>query len=537
MTGKDATGNLSEEKGLTRTIQDAGWHRIPLVAAVAAVAVVALIELWFSRNTDHGTRRWEAGGTATETASFRHLAKPTGPGPFSPLLIYLGLAQGPGPIISEWTDWSRPHLSVYSAPAPVVSPSLPTLRDLGDNGQAHAIDFLAKYPTNEKQIWSELHEALRDKKDSEPGEKDAFRFDRILVATVIKGTDWSPGDRMTWTRVFVEPINFSFSGYTVAATENKEVKVTSVEATNTSKISAEIGLAIPELDGSKVSLSPSNEHTIKRTSDVAEQYENLGIDIMPHFLRVIRESEVGGDAIGNTLVSLSVVTDPTIIRRRFPLEDVEKRTRLSKDVVLQVTAIHLEDENGELDKDHASITALPQAPVPHCALRARIWMLYEKRQIDKGGAYYEEARQTVSFLRDADEQRDVDFIDADDVSPAGWSIQVIGNDSTNTTEKTAKTNSTQNKVEENPTIEVLGAHIKNSSSIGRSRELVFTDYGQATKVAHWVRTHQEHEISNLVFDYDGIYSLVPVKNTYDVCRPEYNPNSRRIFKLKSNDQN
>jgi hypothetical protein len=95
MTGKDATGNLSEEKGLTRTIQDAGWHRIPLVAAVAAVAVVALIELWFSRNTDHGTRRWEAGGTATETASFRHLAKPTGPGPFSPLLIYLGLAQGP----------------------------------------------------------------------------------------------------------------------------------------------------------------------------------------------------------------------------------------------------------------------------------------------------------------------------------------------------------------------------------------------------------------------------------------------------------
>jgi hypothetical protein len=68
--------------------------------------------------------------------------------------------------------------------------------------------------------------------------------------------------------------------------------------------------------GPKASLGPSNERTIKTTSNITAQYEKLGIDILPHFLRIIRESETGGDAVGNTTVSLSVVTDPLMIRKR-----------------------------------------------------------------------------------------------------------------------------------------------------------------------------------------------------------------------------
>jgi hypothetical protein len=50
------------------------------------------------------------------------------------------------------------------------------------------------------------------------GERDPFRFDRVLVANVAEGVCREPGDRMVWTRVLVEPINFEFAGYSVAET-------------------------------------------------------------------------------------------------------------------------------------------------------------------------------------------------------------------------------------------------------------------------------------------------------------------------------
>jgi hypothetical protein len=508
-------GYLDGAKGWARIIRDAALHPIPLGGVVVVVGAIGLVSWHPWGSTAEGARRWEAGGAATETESFSRLVKPFPPGLFSTLLAEFGVDRPKpedGPILAHQMDWSHPHLAAYSIAAPTPPHPHPTIRDLGDNGQAHAIDFLAKYPASEKQSWKQLENALTDERDIGSGEKDPFRFDRILVATVAKGTDWDPGDRMMWTRVFVEPINFSFAGYTVAATENETVKLTSLEATNTKKISAEIGLAIPSLDGAKATLTPSSEQTEKTTSDINAQYEKLGIDIMPTFLRIIRESETGGNAVGNTLVSLSVVTDPITIQRRYPKD--KDKPPLGDDVVLQVTGIHLEDETHELDGEHASITVLPQAPVPHCALRARIWMLYEQRHIDKGREHYEESRQTVSFMRDADEQRDVDFVSPDDVSPAVWSIQVV------------------EKSDSKPTsiIKVLGAHLENGDASSLPRELVFTDYGQASKLAHWIRTTHQGRIKQLIFDYRDGDSLVPVKNVNDVCVPGYKPESRVIYK-------
>ena len=57
------------------------------------------------------------------------------------------------------------------------------------------------------------------------------------MATVAKGLEWNPGDRMIWTRIFVQPINFAFAGYTVAATDNETVKIASLEATSSRKFS------------------------------------------------------------------------------------------------------------------------------------------------------------------------------------------------------------------------------------------------------------------------------------------------------------
>jgi hypothetical protein len=167
---------------------------------------------------------------------------------------------------------------------------------------------------------------------------------------------------------------------------------------------------------------------------------------------------MGGDAVGNTLVSLSVVTDPVTIQRRYPHPEEKDNLPLGDDIVLQVTGSHLENETDELDEDHASITVLPQAPVPHCALRARIWILYEQRHIDKGDEYYEESQQTVSLMRDADEPRDVDFMSPDDVSPAAWSIQVV-----------EKHTSQQNRNDEDNPITEVWAPISKTIPLGARR--------------------------------------------------------------------
>jgi hypothetical protein len=469
----------------------------------------------------------------------------------------------PGAIITPTTDpidWSKPHVAVYSVPALTVPRWRPTVRDLTDSGQAHAIDLLVKDPSKGSTVWSALQASMMDPKEFS-GDKDPLQLERVFVATVTKGTDWLPGDRMQWTRVLVQPINFSFAGYTIASTDSDTVKVHSVDDTNSRKVSADIGLTIPGVEGPKVSLTPSSEHTVKTTSEVNVQYERLGVDIMPSFLRIIRESEAGNDVVGNTLVNLSVITDPSLIKVTNPqkrasdepqaqeldgpqppllneppkrrldepqapvLDEAQKRAihdaqalvgsllfaandalcralqRCEDDdtVVLLVTSGVLEDGAVGLNEKAASLTVSPQRPIPHCPLMANVWMLYEERRIDKGWEFYEESKQEVSFVRKADPPRTVEVVSADDVSPAVWSIQIM-----------PPPGAPRSNI-----IHLLGARADASSSY---RELVFTDFRQASAVARWERTHAGRTVSNLTFNYlaEG-GSLVPIRKKGSEC--------------------
>jgi hypothetical protein len=472
------------------------------VLSVATVAVILWLGIWLSAG--HGdrqeARRWKNGGNAVESNTFREYLNH---GPVASARQGEGRAPVPvdagGDQKTAAVDWTKPHIEVYSVPN--IRPPHPraTLRDLGDQGQAHAIDFLEQVSTSGPRSWEDLRKALSD--DDEPGERDPFLFDRVLVATVTRGADWQPGDRMVWTRVFVQPINFKFAAYTVAATDNETIKISSVEATNTRKLSADLALTIPGLEGPKASLGPSNEHTVKTTTDISAQYERLGVDIMPEFLRIIRESESGGDVLGNTKVALSVMTDPLMIRKRPPGEKSAPPDDLN--IVLVVTDIHLDDEPFD-KKSGPSITVLPQVPLPHCALRAKVWALYEQRHIDRGQEYYDESRHAVVFKRDVDEKRVIEIMGADDVSPTVWKIQIVPPGQTATVDRPDRT--------------LIKGRIKD----GTARDLVFSDYGRASKLAHWIRTHPGVELSNLTLNYtrenaDNGDSVVTVKHLTDDC--------------------
>ena len=487
-------GSKAESKGWWRTAVRKLRSRkgIPVWGLLlGTVSIVGLVSgfcvWWFSGSNDFMAKRWKTRDLVIASDPYKLDVRPHPIDPKNPSKMS--------------QDWTKPQVAVYSVASVKAPHPHPTLRDLAERGQARAIDFMAHDSLPRAHAWSELLNALSDGSEPGVGENDPFKFDRILVATVAKGVNWNPGDRMMWTRVFVQPINFTFAGYTVAGTENETVKVTSMEATKTRKVSADLALTVPGLEGPKASLGPSNERTIKTTSDINAQYEKLGIDIMPRFLRIIRESETGGDVVGNTMVSLSVVTDPLKIQNLRSPEEQHLTSIGKNDLVLLVRDIKLNEVSDD-NKDKASIDVLPQAPIPHCPLKAKVWMLYEQRHIDAGRKYYDEAKQTVSFIRDEDKEQYVDIVGADDVSPAVWSLKICdgpcdpnGNDPT------------------------LQAHVSPS---GQPRDLVFTDYGQAVKLAHWLRYQQKGATLNkLQFSYpvDGKprASLVPYKNTKNEC--------------------
>jgi hypothetical protein len=418
-------------------------------------------------------------------------------------------------IPARYLDWIEPHVAVYSTAAPQPAP--PTLRDLGERGQAEAIAFVEKGAAPKGKAWDALQEALDGVKTA-VGEHDPFRFDRVLVANVAKGVYWAPGDRMVWTRVLIQPINFEFAGYSVAETDNEALKVTSVERTDSKKFSADLSATIPGMDGPKADVGPSRERSVKTNTDINAQYEKLGVDIMPRFLRIVRESETGGDAVGNTKISLTALTDPDTIRRRYPGEQVQHPSG-DDPIVLLVTKTHF-DEDGDRPVDDKTkpdakpaIDILPQTPVPHCALRARVWMLYEERQVDAGRESYDEAKQSVTMIHDAEDKQDVEIMSADEVSPAAWSLRLC--ESSQCADKE---------------LHYLEASVLPTppapAAVSPWRKVVFTDYGVAMRLAHSLRTHPATVLNgdyNFNFPREGdrtYMTLVPEKAKDDECNPE-----------------
>ena len=136
-------------------------------------------------------------------------------------------------------EWRSTSVSVYSAPNPKPDSPPLTLKDLSDRAQAQAVD-LGKHPPTTEAGWVQLARTLAGLADAE--RKDPYRVDRRFVATVTKGIDTLPGDRLLWTRISIAPINFKFVGYTVAATDNRSIKVASIEATRATKLALNAAL-------------------------------------------------------------------------------------------------------------------------------------------------------------------------------------------------------------------------------------------------------------------------------------------------------
>jgi hypothetical protein len=508
-------------------VPQAGWRlgRKPLWLGLALLGVVAaglfvVLQIWRPRATGEADLRWNKVLLDEKSPCYAHLV--------SQRRFGQCVHNAKHPLRPRIYDWVKANVAVYTTAA--TPHPTPTLRDLSDAGQAEAIRFLELGSGLKGGAWADLQGTLNDS-DAKVGERDPFRFDRTLIANVAKGVDWRPGDRMLWTRVLIQPINFKFAGYSVAETDNETQKVSSVEATASRKLSPEFSATIPGVEGPKVSLGASSERDVKMSSDITAQYEKLGIDITPDFLRIIRESERGLDAVGNTRVPLTVATDPEMIWRQYPYDkDAARRPAAGDPIVLLVTHFHgdgvdkpsdgdnpkpaIDDEPAKAPKP--AIDILPQEPVPHCPLRARVWMLYEEHRVDRGREHYDEATQDVTLWHDAEDKQDVEVMSADEVSPAVWSLRLC-----------------EDALCAGKDIYFLMATVKTPDGAqNRSlwRKVVFTDYGVAIRVAHWLRMNHTNTPPNTDYRFNYPYAsdypydagrrymtLAPLKTKRDDC--------------------
>jgi hypothetical protein len=179
--------------------------------------------------------------------------------------------------------------------------------------------------------------------------------------------------------------------------------------------------------------------------------------------------------IGNTLINLSLIADSKMA---------------TQEIVLIGSSPHLYDGVKPLDEHIATLDIHPQQLIAHCPLIARVWMVYERRDIASGGEHYDEGAQSVSLVRDAsaigsDNAPGIvsKIMDADSVSPAIWQISA----------------------EDGSGQVVAGVDPR------APRQLLFTDYGVATMMAHWLRESSAKSIAKVTLSYPSAKGLVATK--------------------------
>ncbi len=332
------------------------------------------------------------------------------------------------PAGSSFKVWGTPAVSVYSFAT--VSPNTPdaTVRDLSDRGQAALIRAMTAAGADPNAIRDALLKAPKAK--AEPTE-DAVTtegtYKRTLVANVTKGWDAVPGERLVWTWIDVQPVNFVFDGYTVVATDNQLLNIEQITNATAASLNASLGKSGSETSVTNTSGSPVSKvltdvagstagvggtlsNTYTTTAQINQQYVKLGADILPEELRIYRESERNLDVAGNTLIALTLKLDPT------------KWSGVGMDTTLRVAKQDLAKPDGSLS-DPADVTfeVVQNKAPPRCALQAIVTLHYQARR-PRNGRSYVEGEQTVTYEKASSAPTLVDIVPADEIRKPTWRV-------------------------------------------------------------------------------------------------------------------
>lgn len=393
-------------------------------------------------------------------------------------------------------DWKQSQVTVYAFATPSKDASALTVKDLSDHGQAAFIHAMTQPNIKPDDIRAILaNPSVAASKSSLTPKKVQNRFDRTLVATVTKGLDARPGDRLMWTWILVKPSNFKFDGYTVLATDNEILNIEHIQNQTTSSLQGQASASLPAPANPSVGITANVNNQYTTSADINQQYVKNSVDIIPNFLRVYRESERNLDVAGNTLISLSVVTEPD----KWHDPAIESTVLLASNPILSKSGMPLAPADATID------IALVKRP-PHCPLTAQVRLVSQIRKITSNADSYVEGNQQISIEQHATPWADAEIVSADEVQPNMWQITAYDPGHQLYIPVTAGTLNDENL------------------------KLVFDDYETARNMAHWMMKKQAYSIGKnelkLKLDTGGISHSYPrliamrvedPKNQKEVC--------------------
>jgi len=405
------------------------------------------------------------------------------------------IGEAAAPSGSTFGDWRTPAVAVYSyaTPAPAVT-AAPTstkfsIKDLSDHGQAALVEAMSKAGADAKTIMSTIATSGGAENADGGGASPTFEgsYSRTIVATVTKGLDAGPGDRLVWTWIQIRPLNFNFTGYAVVATDNETLQIEQVQNQSSASLQGQAGKttsdtsantltspglthALTDVLGTSLGATASLSSQYTTSATINQQYVKLSADIVPDELRIYHESERNLDVAGNTLIALTLKLPPEVYHS--PTVPI---------YVQRVSQLKLSNAATNAPLAPADVTLqanLDEAP-PNCALLADVTLLYTLRHITKNARSYVEGEQTVEFKRGSVVTKAVTMVPASEVRAPSWSIY-----------------GTQDPHRTNPI-----------TLVGNGEEILpldFANYGQATAFAlwlnqnaNWFRTDPQRKIGRL----------------------------------------
>ena len=300
----------------------------------------------------------------------------------------------------------QPSVVVYSFPTPPPLASKTRVRDLSDRGQQAFIAALALKGIDAEALRKAVAKPI-DALPPAPG-ADATALERTVVINVSKPIGSQVGDRLMRTIVTIRPTagQFEFAGYTIVATDNKLLPIAHLE--DESNQSLDVSLA-PKIGGfGDNTVGGKLSHSAKSTTDVNQQFENLGVDISPDRLAITRESERNLDVQGNTIIALTLVPPPAAMTATALLADKFEGF----------------DKGKRLSSAKTKLEVEPISYLRSCALQADVVLDYVMRHIDRGQEYYTEGKQTVSLVPGR-AQTQVELVRASETQPPLFQISLL----------------------------------------------------------------------------------------------------------------
>lgn len=304
----------------------------------------------------------------------------------------------------------EPSVSVYAF-APPKAGSKTGVGDLSDRGQAALIGSFAATPGDAAALGKLLAAPLGG--EGGGGAVDRTRLARTIVISVRKGVKSMPGDRLMSTEVEIAPLPgageaappFEFAGYTIVATDTKVQNIAKLQTESGASLTASLAPEIKGFGDNGIEGSLSTKRT--SSADIVQQYENLGIDILPGRMVVTRESERGLDVVGNTLVALT-----------FAAPSDGERTHAA----FLATKAKLFENGAMLGGDKASVELQPLGFLSRCDMRVNVTLRYRLRRVVDGRRYYTEGKQRVEIVDGSTEPVPVTLVRASDVQGALYQI-------------------------------------------------------------------------------------------------------------------